>query len=239
MMRRTYGIIAALLLLAVSTPGWSQQRYLYTPKAVSPEENVQKSAGILVQEVQVHKGDTLTGLSRKFSGHGSYFPQILLFNEIKDPDKIYSGDTLKLPVKPDHALLPKEKAAGTAPNRKAHSSSKASQRQRSVKTTPKAVTELSGSDLKMPAVARELKRDARNKAVVSASHVKAVKQPAAAVNATAEQQLYERAIKAYRQNDCRVALELFDRFLAEYPSPALAADANLYKAECYLKQSNQ
>ena len=35
------------------------------------------------------------------------------------------------------------------------------------------------------------------------------------------------------------AAELFDRFLAEYPASALAADASLYKAECYLKLSSQ
>ncbi len=210
MTRHIYGIAAAILLCAVAAPAWSQQFYLYAPKAVSPEENIQKSAGILVREVQVRKGDTLSGLSRKFSGRGSYYPQILLFNEIKDPNKIYTGDTLRLPVKPKHASLRKQKSTGPAPNRAAEASA----------STPPHP-------------------QAHVKAAAPAKQAKAAKQPAADVDTSAGQKLFERAIKAYRQDDCRTALELFDRFLAENPASPLAADANLYKAECYLKQSGQ
>ncbi|MGB9080081.1 MAG: tetratricopeptide repeat protein, partial [Desulfuromonadaceae bacterium] len=57
--------------------------------------------------------------------------------------------------------------------------------------------------------------------------------------ATAGQRLFEEAVTSYRQNDCHTALELLDRFLAGNPDSLLAADANLYKADCYLKLSAQ
>ena len=53
------------------------------------------------------------------------------------------------------------------------------------------------------------------------------------------QKLFETAVKAYRQDDCRTALELLDRYLADNSGSPLAADATLYKAECYLKLSVQ
>jgi TolA-binding protein len=71
-----------------------------------------------------------------------------------------------------------------------------------------------------------------------AGQAAAAARPAAADGASG-QKLFERAITAYRKDDCRTALELFDRFLSAHPSSPLAADATLYKAECYLKQSGQ
>ena len=102
------------------------------------------------------------------------------------------------------------------------------------------VSDSSSGVRKQGAAVKKKKRNMKHKAAApAASHAKSAKQPPAAVAETSEQKLFERAIKAYRQDDCRTALELFDRFLADYPSSALAADASLYKAECYLKQSNQ
>ncbi|MFZ2949775.1 MAG: hypothetical protein WA003_09860, partial [Desulfuromonadaceae bacterium] len=53
------------------------------------------------------------------------------------------------------------------------------------------------------------------------------------------QELFEEAVTSYRQDNCRTALELLDRFLVGNPDSPLAADANLYKADCYLKLSAQ
>jgi len=195
MKQRTYIITAVTLLLASVLPAWSQQLSL---KPVSLEKNTQLTVCVPVQEVKVQTGDTLSGLSRKFSGRGSYFPQILLLNEIKNPDKIYTGDTLKLPV-----------ATANAPKSK------------------------------KPSESRESKPHVKSKAAVYAKRAKHINKSAKEVDASAGQRLYERAIKAYRREDYRTAVELFDRFLAEHPASALAADASLYKAECYLKQSNQ
>jgi len=222
MIRCAYAMLIAIGLLAGAAPGWSQQQYLYTPKAVAAEEKVQKKDGILVQEVPVKKGDTLSAISRRFSGHASYFPQILLFNDIKNPDRIYAGHVLRIPVtrsgvttRASNPRVPGVPSAGP-------------------------LEESSSGELKKGAAAAKEKRGMRHKAAAPArKHARRGKRPAAAVAAASEQRLFERAIKAYRREEYRTALELFDRFLAEHPSSALAADASLYKAECYLKQSNQ
>ncbi|MBL0225753.1 MAG: LysM peptidoglycan-binding domain-containing protein [Geobacteraceae bacterium] len=217
-------IIAATVLLSGAAPGWGQQSFLYTPKPIGSEEKVQKKDGVLVQEVTVKKGDTLFGISRAFSGHGTYYPQILLFNDIKNPDRIYPGNVLKIPV-----------TRGLAPDQTVKTPV-----QEKVSAVPSA-----GPAAQVPAV--ELKkaegekgREPRIKAAApEGKRGRTVKQATAGSAANSEQRLFERAIKAYRQDDYRSALELFDRFLVEFPASALAADASLYKAECYLKQSNQ
>lgn len=61
----------------------------------------------------------------------------------------------------------------------------------------------------------------------------------AVAEATAGQRLFEEAVTSYRKDDCHAALELLDRFLAANPGSPMAADANLYKAECYMKLSTQ
>jgi LysM repeat protein len=217
-------MLIAIVLFAGATPGWSQQ-YLYVPRPLAAEEKVQKKDGVLVQEVAVKKGDTLFGISRRFSGRGSYYPQILLFNDLKDPNLIYPGNVLKIPVSrrvaPDQAVNPQLQSQGTGvPSAGPVVETPAEQNNR--------------------AAAEEKKPNPMLKSVAPArKDSKGAKQTAVADAASAEQRLYERAIKAYRQDDYRTAVELFDRFLVDYPSSALAADASLYKAECYLKQSNQ
>lgn len=218
MTQRVCGMIVAVFLLVGVTSGWSQQ-YLYLPTPVSPGEKAEKEAGVLVQEISVRKGDTLYGISRAFSGRGSYYPQILLFNDIKNPDRIYPGNVLRIPVSRKSAA---DKAAEPGMRRQ-------------VSESPSA-----GAAADTAATAEKKREAASRTAATAPRTARAPKQPAAApAGASAEQRLYERAIKAYRQDDFRTALELFDRFLTDYPASALAADASLYKAECYLKQSNQ
>lgn len=74
-------------------------------------------------------------------------------------------------------------------------------------------------------------------AVASASKLREL--GIAVAEATAGQRLFEEAVTSYRKDDCLAALELLDRFLAGNPGSPMAADANLYKAECYLKLSVQ
>jgi TolA-binding protein len=218
-----FGLLMAIVLFAGVTPGWSQQQYLYASRPVAAEEKVRKEDGILVEEVPVKKGDTLSRISRRFSDHGSYYPQILLFNEIKDPNRIYTGTTLRIPVS-------RSGVAGQAANAPIKGG---------VTAVPPAapLSDSSTGDLKKSTAAVEKKRGRRH--AHAHSHAGSVGKQAAAVSAASEQKQFERAIKTYRQGDYRRALELFDRFLADYPASALAADASLYKAECYLKQSSQ
>ena len=246
--------LAVMLLLAV--PALGQQYYLYSPVPLDREEKVQRQDGILVREVPVQKGDTLFGLSRKFSGHGIYFSQILLFNNINDPDLIYAGDTLKVPVtRKESAGVVKRSLVAKPPSRDSRTKARpqailprAGSALRSV--APQA--ELSIDDLKQTEDAKMPARQERAKKSIPSDAVGTVTtQPATPLivpqeqktadsgSTAAGQKFYERAMKAYRQDDCRTALELFDRFLVADPSSPLAADASLYKAECYLKQSNQ
>jgi LysM repeat protein len=205
--------MAITLVLLAGATSVAAQQYLYAPKPVDAGQKPRKDEGVLVQEVAVKKGDTLYGISRTLSGHGMYYPQILLFNDIQDPNRIYPGDVFRVPVsrsddsgRPDGAIL----------------------------SAPSAVVPVSER-----VDANRKPGDLKKAAVTAARPVRNSKPPVPAADVSSEQKLYDRAIKAYRQDDYRSALELFDRFLADHPSSALAADASLYKAECYLKQSNQ
>lgn len=95
-MRFLIGVLAPLSLLLAS-PSWGQD-YLYQPRPLSQDERPAADDGLLVREVQVKKGDTLSRISKRFSGRGAYYPQILLFNRIKNPNLIYPGDLLRVPV---------------------------------------------------------------------------------------------------------------------------------------------
>ncbi len=189
-----------MLVLCMALPAWSQQYLLYTPQPVDSDQKPSPQDGILVQEIKIQKGDTLSGLSRKFSGKGRYYPQILLFNQIKNPNLIYTGNTLRIPL--------------SQSNKKG------------------AVQVAQSPSLEYPAVkVPTAHRPAARKKTSSAAP--------AANSSTAGQKQYESAVRSYREGDFRAALEQFDRFLADNSSSPLAADANLYKAECYLKLSTQ
>jgi len=272
MARYPWGAAVAVLILSFTVPAWGEQQYLYSPKPAGPEEQGQGKEGILVREVPVEKGDTLSGISRRFSGHGSYYPQILLFNDLKNPNLIYAGSTLRVPVGKGSAE--ETPAAGTAPSAgkkaKRHAGNKTSHAVQAVlpskhkKRTAQAPSggqtmELSPGDLKQLDAGREKKALARRKqapeqvkrvGVKPQKETQAVGEERAAGRAPAEtpapmpgeeagQKLFAQAVKAYRQDDFRSALDLFDKFLAANPGSPLAADASLYKAECYLKLSSQ
>lgn len=278
MTRHVRRTAVALLLCSLALPAWGQQYYLYEPKPVSPDVKRETGDGVLVSEIPINDGDTLYGISKRFSGHGTYYPQILLFNDIKDPNLIYTGDTLRIPLPKDGpaetAVKPKKgyrKALKhkTPANKKASTSPAvpASKKQSAKGNTGKdktATTEISLSELKNMESRKGAHRSQKKKATDTATVRKSAvddaqlihrreeiesppKQQKADVapprqaesNAVAGQQLFERAVKAYRQDDFRTALDLFDRYLADNPNSPMAADASLYKAECYLKLSAQ
>lgn len=233
----------ALLLCSLTLPAWGQQYYLYEPKAIVPDAGDPSKDGVLVKEIPVRQGDTLYGISRKFSGHGVYYPQILLFNDIKNPDLIYTGDTLRIPL--PHGETVEAPLPTAKPRTKSHKSVKA--RKQLSASVPRNVTAKRDG---MPAVEPK-KTESIQEPRADQSRIR-IDQPAPLpepqkpevsaqrrVPADGGQQLFEKAVKAYRQDDCRTALELFDRYLADYPASAMAADASLYKAECYLKLSAQ
>lgn len=69
--------------------------YLYTPQQVQDGVN---GDGVLVREVTIRKGDTLSALSKRFAGRGYYYPQILLFSEVRNPHRIYPGQVVRVPL---------------------------------------------------------------------------------------------------------------------------------------------
>lgn len=225
--------VAASLLANIPSTGWCQNYYLYAPTSVDAPGSVQGKDGVLVQDVAVRKGDTLYGLSRKFSGRGSYYPQILLFNDIKDPNKIYPGEVFKIPVShnaTENSPVVHNTTVAPAPV--------AATAVTVLEQKPlAAVTPAPAAEVKKVEVVRDKKRVTKEK-TVSPPKKQANADKQTTASASAAQQIYENAVKAYRQDDCKTALELFDRFLNENPASPLAADASLYKAECYLKLSN-
>lgn len=308
-------IAAVVILICIlSLPVRGEQYFLYTPHVVPAEEKDHAKEGeLLVGEVTIKKGDTLYGLSRKYSGHGTFYPQILLFNNIKNPDLILAGYTLKIPLQHGvvadaktgaiQPVLPSPRQAGIAEPKTAvapHRTTETKKTGETIRTRPASSTaELTLSDLKAlgknqssqrgpkkrsdatveknvtngqsqrppancidPATiqpgtgaavvnnsAKKPLPPAKNEAVVSkgtrdtfpapaiASKVSTAQPPVA--DAFIEQKVFQRAVQSYRQNDFRAALELFERFLSDNPTSPLAADAILYKAECYMKLSTQ
>lgn len=256
MIRYTCGTTLALILLSLAATVHGQEEFLYTPTPASSQEKGQMKEGVLVREVLVKNGDTLSGISRRFSGRGNYYPQILLFNDIKNPNLIFTGDTLRVPV---GKTSTKNSAAIGRKNisKKAAVESGVGGSGDSVRPSEQRVEELTLSDLRQPSEGKSRGRDKKKKTgrksvsytpipsepragVVSKPVVVTREnQPPVGTDMSSEQKLFERAIKAYRQGDCDKALELFDSFLTDYPASPLAADAGLYKGECYLKLSGQ
>src|ERR1035441_7116900 len=75
---------------------------LYKPEKVEkPKVPDNPGDGVLVRTITIRKGDTLWKLSRKYGEKSSYFSQILLFNKINNPARIYAGKKLRVPV--DHS----------------------------------------------------------------------------------------------------------------------------------------
>ena len=237
-MTRCASHIAVIVLLwSLALPAWGQQYFLYEPKPVTAEEKNQAKDGVLVTEVPVKKGDTLYDISRKFSGHGMYYPQILLFNKIKNPKLIYPGNTLKVPVTLSAARTesaPVKESAG-----------------KTKKSAPgiAPVTEIPLSDLKS-SDQRETRKSLKIKKGATKSGVRDKNKKHATVrksgtgsspagDSVASQKLFERAVNAYKLDDFGTALDLFERYLANNANSPLAADASLYKADCYLKLSSQ
>lgn len=257
--RVIHSAVLIILLSALALPALAQQYYMYEPKPVTSEEKKQTKDGVLVTEVPVHKGDTLYDISRKYSGRGMYYPQILLFNKINNPRLIYPGDILKVPVtqsKEHTESLPARKISEKSRNHKERYSKTVKSKapvQQPVASTPGAAqpTDIPLSDLKGQDRGKREKNIRIKKGSRQYSSAKdKSKKTAVADNAEARpnpagedtssgRKLFERAVTAYKQDNFSAALALFDRYLADSPNSPLAADASLYKAECYLKLSSQ
>ncbi|MBU5614384.1 LysM peptidoglycan-binding domain-containing protein [Geomonas azotofigens] len=111
MANRRIVILGSLVLLVCGTAGHAEEMLLYTPKeATSAEAPASPKDGVLVRTVTVKRGDTLAKLSRKHIGVSDYFPQMLVFNKIKNPDLIHPGEKLLVPVPAGQAVKPARSA---------------------------------------------------------------------------------------------------------------------------------
>lgn len=91
-----FSVIPSFFLISLVCGSVGQAAdYLYTPQQV---QDGASGDGVLVREVTIRKGDTLSALSKQFSGRGYYYPQILLFSEIRNPHRIYPGQVVRVPL---------------------------------------------------------------------------------------------------------------------------------------------
>jgi len=233
MVRRWWGVILVVLTVSCVTPVRGEQLYLCTPRDAGTEEQGVDKGGILVREIPVEKGDTLSGISRRFSGHGSYYPQILLFNDVKNPDRIYAGSSLKVPVGRGTAEETPESTTSRSSGKKGkrHADNR-------VSSAPHAALGalLPSQHKEKPVADKHYSAD--NKGIPTGQAAPPPKRSSSSRQGVESgQMLYNRALAAFRKDDFSTALELFNRYLAADPTSPQAADASLYKGECYLKLS--
>lgn len=92
------GVCLFLLLLLCESSVLAADYALYLPNPVDAPSPPLPGDGVLVKRITIRPGDTLSSLSRQFSGKSMYYPQILLFNKIRNPNLIYAGQELQVPL---------------------------------------------------------------------------------------------------------------------------------------------
>lgn len=107
MMRPLSPLLLCIAILGATVSQVSGRSYIYRPEPA--DETTPPPAprdGVLVKEITIAKGDTLFSLARRHIGQGIYYPQILLFNRIDNPNLIYAGDTIRIPAPPARSVTP-------------------------------------------------------------------------------------------------------------------------------------
>jgi TolA-binding protein len=222
--------------------------------------------GVSYRQVTVKQGDTISAIARKFNKESAFYLDVLRFNDLDGSEKISSGDVIKVPLTRLKKIVPAKQAepALTVPQKK-QAVVTVPQKQLIVKS-PALVPIFAGNSsagripstapLTVPLVV-PAKTEAVKQQVFTNHSASAQKQsvppavtPIPAIPVPEKPQpvetpaitgahLFEQAVKAYRNGDCPTALLLFNRFLADHSSTVLAADANLFIADCYLRLSGK
>jgi len=215
-------ILFLLLFSLLPLVAESSEYMLFSPRPLEGEVLMpERGKGVLVQRITIQQGDTLSQLSRDFSGKGSYFPQILLFNDITNPDLIFAGKELLVPVSKQAAV------------------SKNSPRRENVPQPVKKSTLRKPAPAKLPGTKATAPAEKHKLPVAEKPSAKKQLPDSTLLVNKGEQVSYSQAFNAYRREEYEKALALFSRFLERYPSSSMAPDASLYKAECLLKLSGQ
>ncbi len=214
-MRQIAMILSGLTVALLAGEAAGRAYYLYTPTPATEQQVQQKTAAaIAVQEITVVKGDSLYKISRSNSGKGMYYPQLLLFNKISNPRLIHPGQVLRVPLAKGQTTA----ATHVKP---------VQQETEPTTSEPTAVP--------APAPVAPLPALQTNKKTAEAV-APTIRQTSAETEA---QTLYAKGVRAYKSGKCRQAIASFDRFLSRYPDSPLAADASLYRADCYLNLANK
>ena len=205
-------IMACMVAVAINgfmTPAAAEEYLLYTPApTTAPSLPTGPAAGILTKTVIIQPGDTLTKISRAHSGRGSYFPQILLFNSIKNPDRIRAGAQIRVPVT---RMTVQEAKPG------ARKGGKKGVSHRARKGVMKGVSHRAR---KGGGLARESARQEKQTRPV-------------------DEELFSRGVDLFNKGAYQKAAAVFEEFLSTYPGSRRAADAALYKADCYLQRAGE
>ncbi|BDV41339.1 peptidoglycan-binding protein LysM [Geotalea uraniireducens] len=228
-----YYMSSLILTLALGGQAYGGDYLLYAPEPSQGKKPASPEEGVLVQSITIEKGDTLYSLSRKYNGRGGYYPQILLFNEIKNPNLIYAGNSLLVPVAPAEGrqtVQPRKaaSAAEAAKRPRSHAGRKLGRKDAGTAKAPKTVTTVA------PPASRAGVSPSPVRQSVPARPAEPPKKAA-----QREQTLYEQGIEAYKTGNYRQSLEAFDLFLQRYPDSPLVPDVSLYRADTMLKLSNQ
>jgi LysM repeat protein len=102
--RRLFCSLLFLLLFVFTPLALAGDYLLYLPNQVDVRQPLIPGEGVIVKKIIIKRGDTLAALSRHFSGKAAYYPQILLFNKIRNPNLIYVGNELLVPLSKNIAL---------------------------------------------------------------------------------------------------------------------------------------
>lgn len=131
-------LVLTLLLFLCPSSALAGDLLLYLPNPLDTAAPPLPAEGVLVKKITIKQGDTLAALSRQFSGKGSYYPQILLFNKIPDPNLIYAGHELLVPL--SRRVFVKKQPSATAGARTTSSARSAISSQNKPDQTKRAET---------------------------------------------------------------------------------------------------
>lgn len=231
-MNGTLRLVASSLVLSLASlaPAGGAEYLRYAPQPSDGKPMSGPKEGVLVKRITIEKGDTLYSLSRRFSGKGTYFSQILLFNEITNPNLIYAGNRLLVPLNPGQgeSVAPSPRHAG--PSAQGKSDNK---RLAAIPTVPKEkkqVAKVPAAPV-VPALPSKVSQPVTPKVVSSPPSVRPFDEN--------EQTLFEKGVTAYKSGQYQQSLDAFDRFLARYPESPLLPDATLYRADALMKMAGQ
>lgn len=236
-MKSALRVVSASLVLSMASLAAGGEYLLYAPQSSEGARPSGPDEGVLVRSITIQKGDTLYSLSRKYNGKGGYYPQILLFNEIKNPDLIYAGNKLMVPVAPvgpkaEFSLQPSAAPAAVAGKKPVP------RPVREKKVVPGATRRRATREPAVTTSARAPK-PAVAKAPASPRPAAEAHRPQTATADESEHSLYEKGVSAYKAGAYAQSVELFERFLARFPSSPLVPDATLYRADAFLKMAGQ